>query len=64
MTPHLEIIHCVFDKTWLEMWRLSHEAAGRDDLIDDELGLIGRESESLFNGDLVQDIVEQIAGGG
>src|ERR1700728_1124784 len=58
LTAHLKVVDRIVDEARLEVWRLTHEAAGCDNLIDDKPGLIGCELEALFFDEFVHNGVE------
>jgi len=59
-----EVVDGVLKVAGLEVGGLGEKAAGCDDLIDDEAGLVGCELEAFFDGDFADDEVEGIGGKG
>jgi hypothetical protein len=58
VAPDFQIVYRVVDISRLEVWRLPHEPASGDDLIDDESRLIGSQFESLLVDELAHNGIE------
>jgi hypothetical protein len=62
LTAHFKIVDGIVDEARLEVWRLTHEAAGCDNLIDNEPRLIGGELEALLFDQFVHDRIKGFQG--